>query len=66
LQKENDLKASFGGIKLSDLPSKDPAGSFGVRVQSTGTKMMFQMAEANFLAITSLLRMWIPKTMKVI
>lgn len=31
LQKENDLKASFGGIKLSDLPSKDPAGSFGLQ-----------------------------------
>uniref|UniRef100_A0A5B7ARG7 Putative two-component response regulator ARR11 n=1 Tax=Davidia involucrata TaxID=16924 RepID=A0A5B7ARG7_DAVIN len=27
LQKENDLKTSFGGIKHPDLSSKDPAGS---------------------------------------
>lgn len=29
LQKENDLKASFGGIKHSDFPPKDPAASYG-------------------------------------
>jgi len=38
LQKENDLKASFGGIKLSDLPSKDPAGSFGVQSSINGNQ----------------------------
>ncbi|XP_035542243.1 two-component response regulator ARR11-like [Juglans regia] len=31
LQKENDLKASFGGIKHSDVPSKDTSGGFGLQ-----------------------------------
>ena len=30
LQKENDLKASFGGIKQSDSSSKDPAGNLSL------------------------------------
>ncbi|KAG2707980.1 hypothetical protein I3843_05G156000 [Carya illinoinensis] len=31
LQKESDLKASFGGIKHPDMHLKDPAGSFGLQ-----------------------------------
>ncbi|KAM2745278.1 hypothetical protein PS2_021036 [Malus domestica] len=31
LQKENDLKSSFGGLKRSDSPSKDAQGSFGLQ-----------------------------------
>ncbi|XP_004310019.1 PREDICTED: two-component response regulator ARR11-like isoform 2 [Fragaria vesca subsp. vesca] len=31
LQKENDLKSSFGGMKHSDYPSKDPQGIVGLQ-----------------------------------
>lgn len=31
LQKENDLKSSFGGMKHSDYPSKDPQGIFSLQ-----------------------------------
>ncbi|KAL7233310.1 hypothetical protein ACSBR1_017023 [Camellia fascicularis] len=30
LQKENELKASFGGVKQSDLSSRDAAASLGL------------------------------------
>ncbi|XP_059448378.1 two-component response regulator ARR11 isoform X1 [Corylus avellana] len=55
LQKENDLKASLGGIKLSDLPSKDPAGSFGLQSSINGNQNdvpngRYQFSGDNFFA----------------
>lgn len=55
LQKENDLKASFGGIKLSDLSSKDPAGSFGLQSSINGNQNdvpngRYQFSGDNFFA----------------
>ncbi|KAL7203471.1 hypothetical protein ACSBR2_016709 [Camellia fascicularis] len=34
LQKENEVKASFGGVKQSDLSSRDAAASLGLVKQS--------------------------------
>lgn len=31
LQKDNDLRTSFGGVKHSDVSTKDPSGNFGVQ-----------------------------------
>lgn len=52
LQKESDLKASFGGFKHSDLPLKDPAGSFGLQSsintnQDDGAKGRYQFSGNN-------------------
>lgn len=46
LQKENDLKASFGGTKPSDLPPKEPPSSFGL--QNVVNKSQNDVANARY------------------
>ncbi|KAF8399866.1 hypothetical protein HHK36_015737 [Tetracentron sinense] len=46
LQKQNEPKTSFGGIKLPDFSYKDPPGSFGL--QSSTTMHQNNAANTNF------------------
>ncbi|XP_075658145.1 two-component response regulator ARR11 [Castanea sativa] len=54
LQKENDLKASFGGIKHSDFPPTDPAASYGhqssINLNQNDVANGYQFCGSNFVA----------------